>query len=81
MDETRRDQLIVWHEFINNYKDVNTWNVFVNCIHLNPDDDGSIIQFAQTEFILCIDCVSRLYKFLLFIDTDAGLQPEVNNND
>ena len=63
------DRYVEKLEFINNYKDVNTWNVIVNCYHVAPGDE-IYVCFSQTEFVLCEDCVNRLYSFVWHIDDD-----------
>ena len=61
------DRLVKQLEFINDLKNMNTWNVILNCIHLSPGDE-IVVEFMETDWLLCEGCIARLYSFLIYLD-------------
>ena len=63
------DILVSFLERINNWKNYNTWNILFNCIHVDEDQEY-IIEFGESDWILCDRCVQRLAEFLYWMDNE-----------
>ena len=48
---------------INNHKDMNRWGDLIDCKHLEHKNEF-YVEFLEVDFILCRDCVKRLYLVL-----------------
>ena len=59
------DQIVYELSFINNHKDLDTWDhiSFVNCDHVDEKDEY-IVQFCKVEYLLCTHCVRNMYLWL-----------------
>ena len=48
---------------INKHKDMNRWDLVIDCKHLEHKNEFHV-EFLETDFVLCRDCVRRLYLVL-----------------
>ena len=62
-DSPGHDQLIEELSFINNHKDMNRWGDLIDCKHLEHKDEF-YVEFLEVDFLLCRECVRRLYLVL-----------------